>query len=315
MKAIGEELAEEATKGHRVRSFFEIEARTLQERYRVIETLLPNSHTKGSAHRGEEGRFIESLLRTVLNKHLPGNLQAVSGFVLCPATKTGVANTERVRNNQDRHSTQIDIIVYDFDSYPVYERYEEFCIVPPEGVIGLISVKKTLYLRDLNAELIALRGAAQLCSERDRRGPFTGVFGFSADENDHHRLNQKIFDSVKEEYNDTGDFDTMVNEVSVMEKTCVFKIRSSDSPENKSRYVGVDCRHEIHVPLQRLIQSLLSVYYDPTRGSTRERPGFVSFPKSTFRRSPILGEVGYQTLHPAELPEASGARGEAPSDA
>jgi hypothetical protein len=94
MTTIRDNLERETAKGNRVRSFFEIEARTLQERYRIIETLLPNVKTKGAAHRGEEGRFIESLLRTFLNKHLPANLQAVSGFILCPATKTGVANIE-----------------------------------------------------------------------------------------------------------------------------------------------------------------------------------------------------------------------------
>lgn len=297
MAMIRGELVGAAAKGHRVRSFFEIEARTLQERYRVIETLLPNAQTRGAAHRGEEGRFIESLLRTFLNKHLPKNLQAVSGFILCPSTKTGRSNNERVNAYPDRHSTQIDVIIYDFDSYPVYERYEEFCIVPPEGVVGLISVKKTLYLRDLEQELRALRSAAKLCAERDRRGPFTGVFAFSADEDDQETLDRKIFSSIKMAYGDVGDFDSLVNEVSVMERTCAFKVRSSDSPENKARYVGVDCRdNEVHIPLQRLIQSNLSVYYDFSRGSRRERPGFVSFAQSTFRNSPTLGTVGYQSL-------------------
>ena len=298
MNNVGDELDSEIAKGQRVRSFFEIEARTLQDRFRVIETLLPNPHTRGSAHRGEEGRFIESLLRAFLNKHLPGNLQAVSGFVLCPATKVGASNNERVRENRDRHSTQVDIVVYDFDSFPVYERFEEFCIVPPEGVVGLISVKKRLYLRDLEGELIALRNAARLCAHRSRRGPFTALIGFSADENDRNRLNGKIFEGLKKTYTEIGDFDTMVNEVSVMAQTCAFKVRSSDSPPNKARYVGVDCSLEIHIPLQRIIQSLLSVYYDKSRGSTRERPGFVSFQRSTFRLSPTLGDIEYRGLRP-----------------
>lgn len=294
------ELTDEIEKGHRVRSFFEIEARTLQDRYRVIETLLPNSHTRGAAHRGEEGRFIESLLRDFLNKHLPNNIKAVSGFILCPSTKTGISNIDRLSNYPDRHSSQIDIIVYDFDSYPVYERFEEFCIVPPEGVVGLISVKKTLYPQDISAELVSLRKAAKLCAHQSRRGPYTGIFSFSSSEDNNNKLNEKIYSAIKEAYIDGGDFDTFINEVSVMNKTCAFKMRSNHSEPNKALYVGVDCQREVHVPLQRIIQSILSVYYDVTRASNRERPGFVSFRRSTFRSAPIMGYVDYQSLRSVE---------------
>ena len=39
------------------------------------------------------------------------------------------------------------------------------------------------------------------------------------------------------------------------------------------------------IRLQRALNSLLSVYYDPTRGSNKERPGFVSLEKDTFKWS------------------------------
>ena len=80
---------DDARKGLRVREFSQIEAHTLQARYRTIETLLPNAKTRGAAHRGEEGRYIESLLRSFLNKHLPDNLRAVSGLCVEPALTLG----------------------------------------------------------------------------------------------------------------------------------------------------------------------------------------------------------------------------------
>jgi hypothetical protein len=98
-------------KGLRVRQFFELEANSLLERLRVLETLLPNPTSKGSAHYGEEGRYIESLLRDFLNRHMPSGLRAVSGFILSPSTKTGAQDLERVENFDDRHSRQLDIIV------------------------------------------------------------------------------------------------------------------------------------------------------------------------------------------------------------
>ena len=37
-----------------------------------------------------------------------------------------------------------------------------------------------------------------------------------------------------------------------------------------------------------MLQSLMSVYYDPTR-INKERPGFVSFEPGQFKKSPALG--------------------------
>lgn len=284
----------ESQKGLRVRNFFEIEAQSLRERYKVIETLLPNSTTAGSAHRGEEGRFIESLLRSFLNKHLPRNLKAVSGFILCPSTKTGIQDLQRVQNHdEDRHSSQLDVIVYDVDSYPIFEQFEEFCIVPPEGVVGIISVKKTLYKKDIEGEISALRDAAELCRDGKRRGPFTSLFAFKTDEVDDEKLNTNIFNKIESTHR-SGHFGTMVNEVSVLARTCVFKTRPDNGPQGKARYVAVDCKKEEHIVIQRLLQSLMSVYYDSSRSTSR--PGFVSFKKNTFKHSPELGLVEYKNL-------------------
>ncbi|WP_395543504.1 DUF6602 domain-containing protein [Neotabrizicola sp. sgz301269] len=277
-------------KGLRVRRFFEIEAKSILENYKIIETLLPNEKTAGSAHRGEEGRFIESLIRSFLNKHLPKSLVAVSGFILRPSTKTGIQNIERVIESDDQHSSQLDIIIYDVNSYPVYERFEEFCIVPPEGVIGIISVKKKLYNSQIKDEIDALKSAAFICRDRDRRGPFTALVSFSAEEKEEGKLNKRIFEAISEAHKNSA-FDPMVNEVSVLARTCVFKVRRENAPANNARYVSVDCRNEQHIPLQRMLQSLMSVYYDDSRMTEKLRPGFVSFKKATFKDSPEIGLV------------------------
>lgn len=283
-------VEDESEKGSRVRQFFAIEADTLLKRYRVIETLLPNAKVAGAAHRGEEGRYIETLLRSFLNKHLPANLRAVSGFILCPSTKTGVQDVSRVTEFGDRHSTQLDIIVYDIDAYPVFERFEEFCIVPPEGVVGIISVKKTLYNAGIRGEISSLKAAAELCRVTGRRGPFTALFAFAAQEKREIRLNERIFNAIQGLHSGEP-FDPMVNEVSVLARTCVFKKRLEHGDPSKASYVAVDCRVETHVPLQRLLQSLFSVYYDKTRMAEKTRPGFVSFRKRTFADAFELGSI------------------------
>ncbi|MDC7812839.1 DUF6602 domain-containing protein [Sphingomonas koreensis] len=282
-------------KGLRVRNFFAIEADTLLRRYKVIETLLPHHKTSGAAHRGEEGRYIEALVRTFLNKHLPASLRAVSGFILCPATKTGVQNVARVTEFPDRHSSQLDIIVYDMDAYPVFERFEEFCIVPPEGVIGVISVKKTLLAQDLADEISALKGAADLCRAAGRRGPFTALLAFAAKEANDAKLNKRIFTAVRAAHTDAA-FDPMVNEISVLGRTCVFKTRIDNGGDAGARYIAVDCRTETHIPLQRLLQSLMSVYYDPTRMDEKRRPGFASFRQRTFADASELGHIPHSGM-------------------
>jgi hypothetical protein len=285
----------DATKGLRIREFFAIEADTLLERYKVIETLLPHHKTSGAAHRGEEGRYIEALVRTFLNKHLPANLRAVSGFILCPATKTDVQDVTRVSEFPDRHSSQLDIIVYDMDGFPVYERFEEFCIVPPEGVVGVISVKKTLFSKDIAGEIAALKGAADLCRAPSRRGPFTALLAFSAKERLDVKLNSRIFAAIQQVHAGAA-FDPMINEVSVLARTCVFKTRIDQGGGATARYVAVDCRTETHIPLQRLLQSLLSVYYDKSRLDQKKRPGFVSFRQRTFADAPELGHVPHSGM-------------------
>jgi len=282
-------------KGMRVRTFFDIEASALIEQYKIIETLLPSTGTAGSAHRGEEGRHIESILRSFLNKHLPKSLRAVSGFIICPSTKTGTSNTDRVTNFNDRHSSQLDIIIYDFDSYPVYEQFEEFCIVPPEGVIAIISVKKRLYKDQIKKELEDLQAAIRICHDAKRRSPVTAIFSFSSDPTLSNNLDDKVFQCIKDFYNQSS-FDEIINEICILDKTVLFKVRSSDSPPNKARFVGVDCIGKPHIPVQRILNSILSVYYDNTRGSNKERPGFVSFEKAIFKKSPDLGLVDYTKL-------------------
>ena len=181
--------------GQRIREFFNQKAIALQSQYEVIEKLIPASSSKGSAHKPEEGRYVESLIRSFLNSVLPKELKAFSGFILRPSTKTGKNDLSRKQHNDaDEHSNQLDIIVYDVAHYPIYESFEEFAILPPEGVIAIFSVKKRLYLNDIKNELIALNKAINLCrgcsvlghkycldtEKVIQRAPTTGLIAFTS---------------------------------------------------------------------------------------------------------------------------------------
>ena len=75
-------------------------------------------------------------------------MEALTGSILRPAVKTGLKNRSR-KNEVDSHSTQLDILIYDSAKYPIFQRFGENVIVPPEGVVGIISVKKNLHENDI----------------------------------------------------------------------------------------------------------------------------------------------------------------------
>ena len=218
------------SEGEGVRRFFELEARMLIESARIVETLLPHPSTRGSSHRAEEGRHIEALVRAFLNRHLPTSLRAVSGFILRPSTKVGESDRSRVMTVEDEHSGQLDVIVYDVAAFPVYERFEEFAIVPPEGVVAIISVKKTLYKRDVRPELLSLQQAVRLCRVPPRRSPFSALFCLTADRALTTNGARFCFEAVKAVH--SGDpFDLMITEISTAEGFTLFKARMRDTYE------------------------------------------------------------------------------------
>ena len=280
-------------RGGRVRRFFELEARALLQRFQTVETLLPHPKTKGATNRGEEGRHIEALLREFLNRHLPKDLRAVSGFILRPSTKTGDDDLHRTAAFDDDHSRQLDIIVYDFARFPVYELFEEVAIVPPEGVVAILSVKKSLSCGQLEPELRSLAHAVQLCRTSGWRAPFSGVVGFRwrGSFKGREKAPELCFEAVAAVH--TGDpFDQMVTEICVISEFTVFKYREEDSDRSRSaKYVDVDAMDRPSISLQRLLNSVLSVFYDKSRGKGCERPGFVSFEKGTFKKARLLGYV------------------------
>jgi hypothetical protein len=77
----------------------------------------------------EEGRYKEVVLRNVIRRFLPKNLDIGTGFIL---------------KDKKEISKQIDIIIYD-NTYPVLFREGDFVITSPENVKAIIEVKTKLY--------------------------------------------------------------------------------------------------------------------------------------------------------------------------
>lgn len=130
--------------GKRIREYWSNEMQALLDTYKQFQVLIPAKNRNGADHNGEDGRYVETLIREYLKRYLPKDLEVLTGFILRPAVKTGLKNKCR-QDQQDMHSTQLDIIVYDSAKYPIFQRFGESVIVPPEGVVGIISVKKHLH--------------------------------------------------------------------------------------------------------------------------------------------------------------------------
>lgn len=275
-------------KGERVRQFFNSETKALLALYKNIETLIPAPKKRGSGNVAEEGRYIESILRSFLNKHLPNDLKAYSGFILRPATKTGNHDRSRRQNELDQHSQQIDIIVYDHKNYPVFETFEEFAIVPPEGVVGIISVKKNLYYNQISDELESLMNAAELCrvktnNEKIMRGPSTCLIGFSNQikpKKKFKEIVEHVYKKIESTHNSKY-FDQCIGQVIALDSFTIFKKRpnSENSFNKKAQYVAFNhaTEDEFHFGLQFLLTGILAAYYHETR-KIELRPGFTSFP-------------------------------------
>lgn len=272
--------------GQRVRDYWSAEIDALVRKYRQFETLIPASDRAGSAHSGEDGRFVEELFREYLAVVLPKGLEVLTGFIIRPAVKTGERGQER-RGLKDAHSTQLDIIVYDSAQYPIFQRFGNNAIVPPEGVIAIISVKKHLNKADVKAECKALQEAGRLCAgpiqdqgEGKVRGPYLALIAVHSNvKKPKIGCLEWAFSQIATTYSEVPDltFDEVIGYVGVLDEWSIFK-RRPDEHGKKAEFVGFEHRsNESHFGFQFLLTGILSVFCHETRRNLR-RPGFTAFP-------------------------------------
>ncbi|MCO6185561.1 DUF6602 domain-containing protein [Rhizobium sp. L1K21] len=288
--------------GQRLQAFWNQEVKSLLAVYKQFETLLPNPNAAGAEHRGEDGRYVETLVRAYLQKYLPKDLEVLTGFILRPAVKLG--NNDRSRSGeQDLHTTQLDIIVYDSGIYPVFQRMVDTVIVPPEGVVAVLSIKKTLRDAEIVAECNALLDASKACRcddsnvEARRRGPFLALVATDSDLADkREKKEKKLFEKLKILYGSNSVFDDMVGFIGDLSAWHVFKTRPplNLTPKNSfAKYMYVELNDsELHQGFQFILSGILSVYYDKTRGGVK-RPGYTAFaPKPATE----IGKIYFSSL-------------------
>ena len=272
--------------GKRIQDCWSSDVNALLNTYAQFETLIPAPHGAGAQHKGEDGRFVEDLLREYLSRYLPNGLEVLTGFILRPAVKTGKTGKER-KSDLDRHSTQLDIIVFDSANFPVFQRFGSSVIVPPEGVVGIISVKKHLNDADIKKECEALFNAASLCETLNSddpvdkvRGPYLALVSVKSniDKKDTDTLDW-IFNQVNSLYSgkETITFDKLVGFIGSLDDWSIFKKRPAPTLTKAESLSFKHKNGESHLGLQFLLTGILSVFYDETRRNLR-RPGYIAFP-------------------------------------
>ncbi len=264
--------------GERAEHYWAMEMKSVLVKYRQFETLIPDRRGKGAEHKGEDGRYVESIIKGTLQKFLPAGLEILTGFILRSGVESGFSGKKR-KKDEDRHSSQLDMIVYDTEHYPVYQRFADTAVVLPEGVIAIISVKKTLYRKEIQHELRMLHYAAGLCAFGNRKGPFLALVSMCSEPGvSAKQYERKIFQEIK---NVIGDlkapicYESMAGFIGCLKEWTIHKINHSRNKEAEFQ-MYLHEKDEEHLGIQFLIDGILNVYYAVNGG---RKPGYISYPK------------------------------------
>ncbi|MGD0275836.1 MAG: DUF6602 domain-containing protein [Syntrophales bacterium] len=102
-------------------------------------------HYIDQEHWLSDGEWKESVIRTILRRHLPSNIGVGRGFIL----------------NIERASTQIDVLLYD-KLKPILFQDGDFIIITPDVARGVIEIKTKIWnKRDLRKALNKLCDISQ----------------------------------------------------------------------------------------------------------------------------------------------------------
>jgi len=110
-------------------------------------------------HWPTDGEWKESILRTVLRRHLPQTIGVGKGFVVTPQKQT----------------SQIDILLYD-TSKPILYQEGDLVIISPDAAMGAIEVKTKFNKTMLKESLDKLSSVAEIIHQGFQPNKFFGLF-------------------------------------------------------------------------------------------------------------------------------------------
>lgn len=123
-------------------------------------------------HWGEDGRYKEAVIKTMIQRFLPEKYKVGTGFVVRQTADRG--------NHES--SNQIDLIIYD-TAYPILFKETDFVILTPDSVVGIIEVKANATNQGL-ANIVRRaneNGKFIFDAKTDKSKPFfNGIFSYES---------------------------------------------------------------------------------------------------------------------------------------
>ncbi|GAB4094272.1 DUF6602 domain-containing protein [Flaviaesturariibacter terrae] len=144
-------------------------------------------------HWGEDGRYKEAVLKTMIQRFLPERLRIGSGFVI---------RQTRERGNHEP-SKQIDLIIYD-SAYPVLFKENDFVILTADSVLGIIEVKANATNQGLQKVISQANENGRFIYQarvNDDKPLFNGVFSYNSTVNEL----DPIVNAIKEPWERLGE--------------------------------------------------------------------------------------------------------------
>ncbi len=131
-----------------------------------------------------DGEWKESVLRSILRRHLPTTVKVGRGFVI---TKSG-------------SSKQIDILIYD-TSKPILYKDGDLVLVTPDAAKGIIEVKTSIDHSNLTNCLLTLCDNAQFINDNSmtyHKHRFFGLFSYDNKIDNIEYIMQSLYENVNE---------------------------------------------------------------------------------------------------------------------
>lgn len=125
---------------HGLREFYASQAESLLAQWRNIEELLGPTQDFTAP-----GTHCEVLLRDFLRKQVPAWMRVDKGFVYGRTSRWKLIATNGNTKEEQvwQHGPEIDLLIHDTLRYRPIFRLEDFVIVQPEAVLGMIQVKRS----------------------------------------------------------------------------------------------------------------------------------------------------------------------------
>jgi hypothetical protein len=149
-------------------------------------------------HWGEDGRYQEAVLKSVIGRFLPEKYKIVSGFVIKQTPNRG----------EHEASKQIDIIVYNTD-FPVLFKEGDFSIVTADSVEAIIEVKANLKNQGVANVMRKSNEIGQFVfnAKADKsKNLFNGIFSYAGHERLKINDSQTVQDAIRNSENTINNY-------------------------------------------------------------------------------------------------------------